>query len=239
VLGYPDGALAAIGEARAMGDRLAHPGTTIIRLCSTSWVHCHRGDLAEARRCAEEAVALATSHGFASYIDDGRVILACVQAREGGGTDAVEPLYQRLRSAGPGRAAWRDVLCFTALARVAGDRGDADLGLAILDAIPMHMRGTFFAAEQERTRGELLRHRGDGAGAERCFRRAIESAQARGERSLELRAAISLARVLAAAGRRKDARQALDAAYSWFTEGFDTADLRAARSLLDELRRGR
>ena len=71
--------------------------------------------------------------------------------------------------------------------------------------------------------------------AELRFRAAIEMARGRGEKSLELRATLSLARLLLGQDRRDEARQALAEIYGWFTEGFDTADLRDAKRLLDEL----
>ncbi len=76
----------------------------------------------------------------------------------------------------------------------------------------------------------------DGAAeAERCFRRAIEIAVRQQARSWELRATTSLARLLAKQGRRNEARPMLAEIYNWFTEGFDTADLKDAKSLLEEL----
>jgi len=71
--------------------------------------------------------------------------------------------------------------------------------------------------------------------AERCFRAAIDLARARTEKSLELRAATSLARLWQRQGKRDDARRLLGNVYGWFTEGFDTADLRAARGLLEDV----
>jgi adenylate cyclase len=71
--------------------------------------------------------------------------------------------------------------------------------------------------------------------AEQRFRAAIELARQRSEKSLELRATTGWARLLAGRGRREEARRALTGIYGWFSEGFDTADLRAARALLDEL----
>jgi predicted ATPase len=73
------------------------------------------------------------------------------------------------------------------------------------------------------------------AAAEACFREAIAIAQAQNARSLELRAATSLARLLAEQGQRWQARDLLAPTSGWFTEGFDTADLKDARALLDEL----
>jgi len=71
--------------------------------------------------------------------------------------------------------------------------------------------------------------------AESSFRRAIEIAREQNARTLELRATISLARLLGNEGRRGEAHEKLAAIYNWFTEGFDTADLKQAKALLDEL----
>jgi predicted ATPase len=73
------------------------------------------------------------------------------------------------------------------------------------------------------------------AAAEECFRKAIEIAKSQSAKSRELRATTSLARLLAKQGHRDEARPMLAAIYGWFTEGFDTADLKDAKALLDEL----
>jgi predicted ATPase len=96
----------------------------------------------------------------------------------------------------------------------------------------------WWEAELHRLHGELIRARGrqDLADAERCFQRALEIAGTQSARSLELRAAISLARLWADQGERHKAYDLLAPVYGWFTEGFDTADLKDAKALLDELR---
>lgn len=236
LLGYPDAARVALGEARALAERLDHPMTTMIALCSRMWVHYHRGDLADARDCGRDVVALGATHGFSGWVDDGAVVLACLAA--GDDHPSIGELYEQLRSGAPGRAAWRNVHCLCVLARVAADEGNVDLSFEILAAIPEELRGAFFAPEIERIRGELLVRRGERDEAERCFRSAIEIARRRAERSLELRAATSLGRVLAQSGRRAEARRILGEIYGWFTEGFDTVDLREARTLLEALKSG-
>jgi tetratricopeptide (TPR) repeat protein len=233
LLGYPDTARDALREARAHAERLDHPMTTMISLCSRMWVHYHRGDLADARDCARSVVALGSTHGFVGWIDDGAVVLTCLA--DGDAHPSIAELYERLRTGSPGRAAWRDVHCLCVLARASADAGNVDLGLEMLSAIPDELRRAFFAPEIVRTRGELLLRRGERLDAERCFREALELAQRRSERSLELRAAMSLARMLGPAGACDEARRVLGAVYSCFTEGFDTADLREARALLDDL----
>jgi tetratricopeptide (TPR) repeat protein len=240
LLGYPEAALAAAREARTLAERQRHPilrtyGTLprLISRCARMWVHYYRGDLADARECAQRVVAVSTAHGFSGWLDDGTVVLACLAGDDD--RMSMRALYERLRAGGPGRAAWRNDHCLCVLAGAAAAAGDVDLGFEILDAIPEDRRDAFFAPEIERIRGELLVARGDRGQAERCFRRAMQSAQSRGERSLELRATVSLARLLAGQRRRAEASSVLGELYAAFTEGFETADLRAARSLLDQL----
>jgi predicted ATPase len=87
-------------------------------------------------------------------------------------------------------------------------------------------------------KGELLlvQNPSDVAEAERYFRTAIEIPRRQSARSIELRATTSLARLLAGQGRRDEARTTLAEIYRWFTDGFDTADLKDAKALLDELK---
>jgi adenylate cyclase len=92
-------------------------------------------------------------------------------------------------------------------------------------------------AEAHRLKGELLLMSGNGAApaAAQCFREAIEVARRQSAKSWELRATMSLARLLSGHNRRAEARTMLAGIYNWFTEGFDTADLTDAKALLDEL----
>jgi predicted ATPase len=94
-----------------------------------------------------------------------------------------------------------------------------------------------YEAELHRLMGEVLSSHPerDLAEAKACFRRAVEVAKEQGAKSLELRAATSLAGLWAEQGKRAQARDLLAPVYGWFTEGFDTADLKDAKALLDEL----
>ncbi len=85
--------------------------------------------------------------------------------------------------------------------------------------------------------GELLlkQNESNAPEARSCFERAIDGRTQTGAKSLELRATMSLARLLASQGRRDEARTMLADIYNWFTEGFDTADLKDAKALLDQL----
>ena len=95
----------------------------------------------------------------------------------------------------------------------------------------------YYEAELYRLRGELLlmQNATNIAQAEKCFRRANEVARKQSAKSWELRATTSLARLLAKHGKRSEANELLAEIYGWFTEGFDTADLKDAKALLEDL----
>ena len=92
-------------------------------------------------------------------------------------------------------------------------------------------------AELHRLRGDLLGRlpSNDQTEVETCFRTALAVAREQGTRGFELRAAVCLARLLSAQGRREQARELLAPVYGWFTEGFDTTDLKDAKALLESL----
>jgi predicted ATPase len=94
-----------------------------------------------------------------------------------------------------------------------------------------------YEAETYRLKGELLlkQDNSDAPEAQSCFERAIDIARKQSAKSWELRATMSLARLLASQSRLDEARMMLTDIYNWFTEGFDTADLRDAKALLDGL----
>jgi len=95
----------------------------------------------------------------------------------------------------------------------------------------------WFAAELNRHKGELLLRQGYSEAAEQLYCKALRIAEEQEAKLWELRAAVSLARLRRDQGRRAEARELLAPVYGWFTEGFDTADLKEAKALLDELNR--
>jgi predicted ATPase len=93
----------------------------------------------------------------------------------------------------------------------------------------------YYDAELWRLQGELVKVQDNMEEAESCFQKAIEIARHQAVKSLELRAATSLARLWLRQGKRSEAQHLLGETYAWFTEGFETADLREAKCLLSEL----
>ena len=232
MLGFPDGARASTRQAIALAEELGHPQTLVLALWFCAWVQFQRGELDEAGATAERCDTLATMQQM-SRRGDASGILASVTARSAApDLDAVERSIREATS-----TAWRGVFNRCLLAELHGKAGRPDRGREILRALSPENRGAFYAAEIARLEGELILQCDKSAAheAERCFDGALQLARTRGEKSLELRAAMSLARLRQRQGRREEAHTLLAPVHAWFTEGFDTADLRAARELLKEL----
>jgi predicted ATPase len=126
--------------------------------------------------------------------------------------------------------------CF--LAEAYAQSGQPGEGLKTLEAAFDSIEQTdehHWEVEVHRIQGELLLMQGDESQAENSFQKAIEIARRQSAKSWELRATMSLARLWHKRGRTADARQELEEIYNWFTEGFDTPDLKDAKSLLEKL----
>ena len=132
-------------------------------------------------------------------------------------------------------------LMLTTLAETFGRQGHAEEGLDLVEkglaAAEQTGLRRISEAELHRIKAELLMIKdvGNVAEAEQCLRTAVGVARRQSARLFELRATVVLARLMADQGRRDEARTILAEIYNWFTEGFDTADLKEAKSLLDEL----
>jgi len=126
----------------------------------------------------------------------------------------------------------------TLLARAYEIAGQFEESLTLLDKALQIVARTgerWFAAELNRHEGQLLLREGQPEAAEALYRKALSIAQEQEAKLWELRAAVSLARLRRDRGKRKEARDMLAPIYGWFTEGFDTADLKEAKALLEEL----
>jgi predicted ATPase len=135
---------------------------------------------------------------------------------------------------------WPGCLCLLAEAYIAGARFDEALDASTEALTLAKEKGVrVYDAELQRLKGDLLLSQDESnfAEAQNCFELAIDVARHQGAKSYELRATTSLARLFATQGRRDEARAMLAEIYGWFTEGFDTADLKEAKALLEQLSR--
>ena len=232
LLGYPDRAAAAARDAQRLAEDLKHPMTVTTTLWFVSWVQYQRGEHEVAADTTARQLALAEAHGFGHWIDSALIIPPAARKIPLPG-DALEDLYRRLMAIRS--AAWRRVFCLSVLAEVCMESGDLVWARKVIGSVRDEDRDAFCAPEIHRIEGEILLRERALDVAERRFHTAIDVARQRTEKSLELRATMSLARLWRQQGKHAEARGRLAEVYGWFTEGFDTADLRAARALLDEL----
>jgi adenylate cyclase len=185
----------------------------------------------------EVAAALATEHRFPDSLAQAQAHhgwALCMQEHSDEGLSELHRGIEALSQRGVDHLLLQ-FLCL--LAEVHMLRGQTEEGLAAVAngaAIIDRMGQSVYLAELHRLRGELIQEQ-DATVAEDCFAQALAVAREQGAHALELRAALSLSRLWQRQGRIAEARAVLGESYGWFTEGFDTADLRAAQVLLSEL----
>ena len=239
-LGYPDRALARNEEAIALAGDLSQTFSMILAVEFAALVRHLRRETALAKVRAEAAIGLSTEQANAFFLGCGMVEQGWAMAQEGQGEDGVALIRRGMDTCRGAGSILEFPHCWASLAdayRVAGHFEEA-LG-AVAEGLKQ-AAGTsarFNEAELYRLKGELLLARPDPEAeeAERCFRQAVGIARRQSAKSLELRATMSLSRLLGRQGKGEDARLLLGDVYTWFTEGFDTADLKDARALLDAL----
>ena len=239
-LGYPDQGLAQSQEAVTLAQQIAHPFSLSFALSSAAMFHQFRREVRAAQERAEAAISLATEQGF-PHLDGDRFYPARLgtgapgQAQEG-----IEQMHQGLRAF---RATGAEIIrpyCLALLAEAHGTigtaRGRTHGARGSADACGHNWR-TVVRAELYRLKGALLLQQSSDNPLKRkpVSSKPLTIAQNQQAKSLELRAATSLARLWQQQGKRQEAHDLLAPVYQWFTEGFDTADLKDAKALLDEL----
>jgi tetratricopeptide (TPR) repeat protein len=245
-LGFPDQGRKRNQEDLVAAHGLAHPYSMAWALSYAAWFHMYSREALAAQQQAEAAIATATEYGFAQILAWGNIERGWALAESGKTAQGLQQIEQglgSLQSIGAEAAtSWVLALMAEARARI----GEIERGLALLaDAVQVIEKNDehFYEAEVYRLKGQLTLQRfnpRDSKGglekkAEEYFRTAIQIARTQHAKSLELRAVVSLARLRRQQGKKEEARNRLAEIYGWFTEGFDTADLKEAKALLDEL----
>ena len=237
-LGYPDQAVAQSNAAVAEARRLAHPPTLAASLANSSRLLSLAGADAALNDRADELVALATDRGFPFWGVLGALYHGWVAVKSG---DVAEGISLLRSGSVAYRAAGAEIgmpFFLGLLARACEIAGRIEEAMSQLDdalQIVDRTGARWFAAELNKLKGQLLLRQGHSEPAETLYRKALGTAREQEAKLWELRAAVSLARLWRDQGRRGEARDLLAPAYGWFTEGFDTPDLKEAKALLGEL----
>ncbi|MGH8065666.1 MAG: hypothetical protein ACRERE_10640, partial [Candidatus Entotheonellia bacterium] len=199
-----------------------------------------RRDVPAVHEHAEAAVALATEQGFPQWATQGTIFRGWALAMQGQGAEGLAQVRQGIAANRATGAALLGPYFCTLLAEVSAHLGHIEDGLqALAEAhtlVEQHEE-RWWEAEVCRLRGALLlRQPGTPpAEAEAWLQRALDVARRQQAKSLELRVTMSLSRLWQQQGKQAEARALQAPIYGWFTEGFDTADLREAKALLEEL----
>jgi predicted ATPase len=250
--GYPDQAYAKAEAALALAQELAHPFSRAFALSMAALLHQYRREGTLALERAETAIACSFEQGFELLLGFSTIFKGWALAEQGQVELGVRVIRQGLDAFQATGAELGRLHFLALLADVYGQAGRYEAGLSVLaEAIAAaHQKGErFYEAELYRLKGMLIRKaqsettrdssgdEANGDSPESCFRQAIQVARQQEAKSLELRASINLSRLWHAQGRQLEARQLLSNIYTWFSEGFDTADLRETKTLLDEWRK--
>ena len=239
MMGYPDQALERSRRALSLARERDHLSSSAMALNHAAACYLLRGESQIAQELLKTQLELANEHGFGLWAAYANISLGCLLILSGQESKGIAQMEEGVKAAREKGSTLSNRAGELALAYAHTGRAAEGLRLIgeALAAVDANGYGQHcWEPELHRVKGELLLRDHSSLGeAEQCFRTAIEKAQLHAAKSWELRATMSLARLLASQGRREEARAMLAEIYNWFTEGFDTADLKDAKALLSEL----
>jgi len=255
-LGYPDQAHERVQESFILAQEISHPFSLAYALAVATIVSYFRGEWKLTQQRAETLIALSTEQGFSLWLALGTMARSWVLASLGQVEEGIAQARQAL-------ANWQEsgmeanlpyilsvfAAVYASIGQVRNGLDAIQKGLTTVNNTREHM----WESELHRLKGDLTLQQSQivdsksqvanpqsaipnpQSEAEACFLNALAIARTQHAKSLELRAATSLARLWQQQGKKTEAYQLLFPVYNWFTEGFDTKDLQEAKALLDEL----
>jgi predicted ATPase len=235
LLGYPEKSMVLGNDALVFAERVAHPFSSAVLLQYQSMLHLDRGELQLGLLRLEAAEALVAEQRLGFLIDP-QLVRGVALTAQGAFEEAVASLRKGL--AGPFRATRWQCYGLAGLADALTRQGEyraalsaAREGLSICEKTGHRQ----WQAELQRIEGVALTGLHELEEAQNALKEALRISRNQQARAFELRAATSLAGLWGDQGKRDEARELLAPVYGWFTEGFDTRDLKEAKALLDEL----
>jgi class 3 adenylate cyclase/tetratricopeptide (TPR) repeat protein/ribosomal protein L40E len=238
MMGFADQAASRRDATLAWASGLSQGYATFVAWHIAGISALRRRSASAALEYSQRAIDEATEQGLAYAVAIATVINGCARSFQGQDEGALEQMRRGIElaeAAGSISPTWLLLPLAEECARFGRTQECAELIEKLFERVEMGQR--WEEAEIFRVKGEMLLMQGGShaTDAEQCLRKAVEIARNQSAKFLELRATVSLARLLDGQGKRDEARAMLAEIYGWFTEGFDTADLRDAKALLDEL----
>lgn len=242
-LGYPDQAIRKSHEGLALSRTLSDPYMLGFALQNAACIHLYRREAQTAQEMAEAAMNVATEHGFPFWLTLGMIYRGAALAMQGQVAEGIAQLRDGQAAFQAAGAAGERPHYLAMLAEAHGSAGQIEAGLTLLDealALVHKTEERAWEPEVYRLKGELLLKADGGMRMaaltpEDSFQHALDLARRQQAKSWELRASTSLSRLWRQQGKGQQAQQLLAEIYGWFTEGFDTCDLKATKILLNEL----
>jgi len=240
ILGYPNLALSTSQKALTLADELSHAYSSAMALAFALFLHQFRGEVHKTQEGAEVVVAFSNEQRFPYWTARGTVLLGWSLVKQAQGEEGIKKIRHGIDLCLSTSGDLNLPYYFSLMAESHRTLRQIQEGLRVLmEALTLIDKTgeRFWEAELIRQKGELLlaQSKENHSEAESCFQQALGVARRQQAKSLELRAAMSLSRLWQSQGKKEEARSLLLEIYGWFTEGFDTADLKDAKGLLDEL----
>jgi predicted ATPase len=238
VLGFPDHALERVEAGLTLSQRLSHVWSLAFALNWAAVLHSLRREFAVAQGRAEAAIEIAREYGLSQWLANATICRGIAMVGLGQEEEGIAQLRVGLADRNPTGSHVQETQWLGCIAEAHLRTGQFNDALTALDRAAEAAAATgecHYQAELYRLRGAVLAETGELDAAASLFYQAIDTARSQQAKSLELRAATSLARLWCDQGRHSQAYDLLAPVYGWFTEGFETADLKDARALLDEL----
>jgi len=239
-LGHHERALQLGQESVALAERLGHPFSVAHALCYRAILHQLRGEPDSVAEDADRLEAHCAKNDLKIWARNAEILTAWTMLADGEIEEGLRRFREALAARRATRVTHRQPYYLALLAEALGAAGQPEQAAeAVSEAVELtdSTEDRRWEALVHCVRGDLLlaaRPRNE-ADADAALRRAIEIARGQAAKSFELRAATSLARLLAEQGQRQKARDLLAPLYGWFTDGFETRDLKQAKALLDAL----
>jgi len=243
LLGYPRQALKKSNDSLALAHKLAHPSTSATAAAFVACLQQMCGNVQAVEELSTAAIAISTEHDFAYYRTMGNILRGWTFVQRGQTVDGIGQMRLGLQAFRTMGGVLLSSYFSGLLAEAYAVAGQPEEGLNVFAGVDYDLE-PWWEAELYRLKGELILKQRDLQSVQHdeqdeaaaCFRRSLAITRTQKAKSLELRTVMSLSRLWLRQSKRSEARRALEEIVAWFSEGFDTPDLREAKMLLEQCR---